>query len=284
MKLFPDELHEYIREMLITPLEKDVDALSVDDRLLVFIQMKVAETECETNKRAYPENPHYIDLMTELGGDVQRLRDIDDFRNSLTHLMKYAEYIKNMKYLRRWNRLNRAVETSVMSHTFTVASFAVITARLEVGYAPGTLPEDFTYRAIVRALFHDVAEAFTGDVITPVKQRLKKLARKEWREIEIRRLDPFMAAAPVELQSDIRDMYLLDELHKDDEDVVGKLVKDCDRLSLLLECVFERSAGGTYGETEEAYDVYARRLLSSEFRSIREITLHGLFPRGKGRR
>jgi 5'-deoxynucleotidase YfbR-like HD superfamily hydrolase len=35
-----------------------------------------------------------------------------------------------MKYLRRWNRLNRAVETSVMSHTFTVASLAVIAARL----------------------------------------------------------------------------------------------------------------------------------------------------------
>jgi len=48
----------------------------------------------------------------------------------------------------------------------------------------------------------------------------------------------------------------------------------------LLECVFEKSAGRTYGEMEKAYNKYARDLLSSPWRSIQQIALYGLFGKG----
>lgn len=275
--LFPEKVHDYIRQNLTRPLSYPEDENSTETKLLRFVQMEVAKSECETNKRAYPENPYYLDLIGELDSDVERFRDVDDFRRSLSELKKYGEYIKNMKYLRRWNRLNRSVETSVMSHTFVVAALALVTSRIEVGNPEIKLPNDFTYRAILRALFHDVPEAFTGDVITPVKKRITKHAEKNWREIEMRRLQPLIAAAPKRVADDLKKLELLDDEPSGDNVVVGKLVKECDRLASLLECVFERSSGLTYGEMEQAYDAYAITLLSSPWCSIREIALHCLF-------
>jgi len=278
--LFPKEVHEYIQQNLITPLSDPADEKSIETKLLRFVQMEVAKSECDTNKKAYPENPYYLDLIGELEGGVQRLRDVDDFRSSLSHLKKYAEYIKNMKYLRRWNRLNRSVETSVMSHTFVVAALALVTARIEVSDPDSKLPKDFTYRAILRALFHDVPEAFTGDVITPVKKRITERAGKDWSEIELCRLKPLITAAPKRVAADMKELELLNDIPSGDNAAVGALVKECDRLSSLLECVFEKSAGRTYGEMEKAYNKYARDLLSSPWRSIQQIALYGLFGKG----
>ena len=279
--LFPEEIHEYIQENLIRPLSDPEDENSIETKLLRFVQMQVAKSECDTNKRAYPDNPYYRDLIGDLDDEVQGFRDVDDFRNSLIHLKKYVEYIKNMKYLRRWNQINRSVETSVMSHTFVVAALALVTARIEASDRKKSLPKDFTYRAILRALFHDLPETFTGDVITPVKARIKKFADKDWREIEKARLGPLTDATPENLMTDIRELGLLDDLLSSNKDEVGKLVKECDRLSLLLECLFETSAGGTNKEMREAYERYARDLLYSPWNSIKEITKDVLHPERK---
>lgn len=277
LKMFPEGVHDYIQSNFIAPLHDPDDEKSPERKLLRFVQMDVARSECETNKRAYPTNPYYLDLINELDGDVQRLREVDDFRNSMSMLTKYGEYIKNMKYLRRWNRINRSIETSVMSHTFVVAALALVTSCMEVSDPACELPESFTYRSILRALFHDVPEAFTGDVITPVKKRIVDRGGKEWHEIEMIRLKPFTEVTPKNVADDMKEFDLLEELPNGNEDIVGKLVKECDSLSVLLECIFEQSTGRTYTEMTQAYDTYARRLLSSPWRSIREIALHGLF-------
>lgn len=281
LTLFPEGVHGYIQNNMIAPLLDPEDEKTIEGKLLRFVQMDVARSECETNKRAYPENPYYLDLISELDGDVQRFREVDDFRNSMSQLRKYGEYIKNMKYLRRWNRINRSVETSVMSHTFVVAALALVTSCMEVSNPECELPDNFIYRAILRALFHDVPEAFTGDVITPVKKRIVERAGKDWREIEIRRLKPLIDVTPEKVAADMKEFELLEDLPSGNEDLVGKLVKECDRLSMLLECIFEQSTGRTYGEMVQAYNAYARTLLSSPWRSIREIALYGLFRKGE---
>lgn len=280
LKLFPEGVHSYIQSNMIAPLLDPEDEKTIEGKLLRFVQMDVARSECETNKRAYPENPYYLDLFNELNRDVQRFREVDDFRNSMSQVKKYGEYIKNMKYLRRWNRINRSVETSVMSHTFVVSALALVTSCVEVSNPECELPDNFTYRAILRALFHDVPETFTGDVITPVKERIIKLADRDWHEIEMRRLKPFIEVTPEKVAADIKEFELLEDLPHGDDDLVGKLVKECDRLSILIECVFEQSTGRIYGEMIQAYNTYAKTLLSSPWRSIREIALYGLFRKG----
>ena len=250
LKLFPKEVHPYIKKNLIAGLSDPDDEKKIESKLVSYVQLEVARMERETNKRGYPGNRYYLDLFTVLKGDVKRKRDVAHFRTSFARLDRYGDYIKNMKYLRRWNRLNRSVETSVMSHTFVVAALALVAACIEVSYSKNKLPEDFIYRAVLRALFHDVPEVFTGDVVTPVKKNIEKLAKCRWSEIEKWRLVPLRdrKVTPKKLLDDIDHLELFSDLPSNKGDVVGKLVKDCDRLSLLLECVFERSAGRTYGE------------------------------------
>lgn len=289
LELFPKAVHPYIQSNLIKPLYNPEAETSIEEKLLRFVQMEVAKSECETNKKAYPNNPYYKDLIHELDADVQRFPKIDDFRSSMTQLKTYGEYIKNMKYLRRWNRINRSVETSVMSHTFVVAALTLITSCIETSNPKRNLPENFIYKSILRALFHDVPEAFTGDVITPVKKRIAKHAGKEWSEIEMHRLKPLFDNAPEQVITDIDEFELMKELPSGNEvlvgsnkDLVGSLVKECDRLSALLECIFEHSTGLTYGEMDQAYKSYARILLESPWQSIRKITLYGLFRKREG--
>jgi putative hydrolase of HD superfamily len=281
--LFPEELSEYIQQNLIRPLSDPDDEKLIESRLLRFVQMQVAKSECDTNKIVYADNPYYRELIGNLDDKVQGLRGVDDFRNSLIQLKKYAEYIKNMKYVRRWNQLNRSVETTVMSHTFVVAALALVTACIEASDPKKNLPKDFTYRSILRALFHDLPETFTGDIVTPSKRRIEKFANVAWPKIEQERLKPLTKGIPEILDKDISQLGLLDALPDadTDKDEVGKLVKDCDRLSLLLECVFERSAGRINEEMQTAFDTFAMNLLNSSWRSIREITLHRLHPTGK---
>jgi putative hydrolase of HD superfamily len=279
LKLFPKEVRPYIQKNLIDP----EDERSIESKLANYVQLEVARMERKTNEMGYPGNPYYLYLFTARKGDVRRKPEFARFRRSFDRLDRYAGYIKNMKYLRRWNRLNRSVETSVMSHTFVVAALALVAACIEVSDSKNNLSEDFVYKAVLRALFHDVPEVFTGDVISPVKKKIEKLAKCKWSEIEKGRLEPLRdrKVTPKKLLDDIDLLNLFSDLPGNSGDVVGKLVKDCDRLALLLECVFEKSAGRTYGEMEKAYEDYARAVLCSKWRSIREIALHGLFKEEK---
>ncbi len=77
------------------------------------------------------------------------------------------------------------------------------------------------------------------------------------------RLKPFTEVTPKNVADDMKEFDLLEELPNGNEDIVGKFVNECDRLSVLLECIFEQSTGRTYTEMIQAYDTYARRLLTS---------------------
>ena len=52
---------------------------------------------------------------------------------------------------------------------------------------------------------------------------------------------------------------------------VDSLVKDCDRLALLLECAYERESGRMRPEMTGAFRNYVRELRKSEWASVREF-------------
>jgi 5'-deoxynucleotidase len=218
-----------------------------------------------------------LSCKVTLEKDDQRFQEVDDFRISKSHLKNYSEYIKNMKYIRRWNRTETSMETSVMSHTFVVAALTLVTSCIELHNNEHKLPDNFIYRSILRALFHDVSEVFTGDIITPVKDIIKKHIGDDWEAIERKRIRPLVNAMPEKIKDDLEEFDLFAPLPKENGDMVGKLVKECDRLAALLECLFEQSSGHRSLEMDQAFINSSRRLLSSPWRSIRDIALYSLF-------
>lgn len=74
--------------------------------------------------------------------------------------------IANIAHVKRWHALNVHREQTVAEHTVLVTFYA---HRLLTVIYPGHTPEE-AMSLILNALWHDVAEAVTGDVPTPVKR------------------------------------------------------------------------------------------------------------------
>ena len=140
--------------------------------------------------------------------------------------------------------------------------------------------ENFKYGAVLRALFHDVPESLTGDVITPVKDIINKKRSGFWSKVEDKLVNEFTAPIPEKIKNELISFSLLKDF-KEDLYSVDSLVKTCDQLALILECLYEKEWGSNIEEMRKAYESYTSKLQNSEWSSVREYA-HSLlidFPK-----
>lgn len=86
--------------------------------------------------------------------------------SSMHEIMKGAEFIDligQLRFQQRWTKTPRIPQTTVLGHSLLVADMMFL-ADLEEGVDDRTLYNDY-----YTALFHDLPEVLTKDVITPVK-------------------------------------------------------------------------------------------------------------------
>lgn len=241
--------------------------ISVVEDIVKYAQLKAAIDECATNAQVYKD--HYDKTQKEL---TERLAGITRARAYEKILSDHGEYfttIRRLKYLRRWNRINRLVPSTVLGHTYLVAVLSVMF---------GLMPESehkengqFLYLSILRGLFHDVPESLTGDIITPVKDVIAKADDKLLGQVESDLMTEFINAAPSGVKEDITEYGLIAELSSGEVFSSDSLVKDCDRMALVLECVFERASGVKTPEIESAYVRYCQELGNSEWTAVRDF-------------
>ena len=133
--------------------------------------------------------------------------------------------------------------------------------------------EPFIREALLRAMFHDVPESMTGDIITPVKEELKGIDENLFSEIEkTLTKEKFTDKAPENIKNVIGSPYLLLEgLSNENVRSTSSLVKDCDRLALMVECLCEKEAKVETLEMEETYHKYYRELSNSEWPTVRQF-------------
>lgn len=270
--LFPRKIAASMRGYL----QHDATYLSREDReavetIVSFAQQAVAEQECKTNAIIYSE---YQAILDDITAGMQSQADQSKLARSCQDIWRdHAEYfdtIKRLKYLRRWNSINRMNPTSVLGHTLLVTLLAMLFAMLgknEVGEKGHGLVRE----AMLRAVFHDVPESLTGDIITPVKTDIEKHAPGLVDQVEKALTADFIAIAPLAVAMDIHSMALLDELDTRTPYSVSSLVKDCDRLALVLECIYEKNAGVRLGDIENVYASYHQELVKSEWSAVREF-------------
>lgn len=271
-RLFPRNAIAFVQQYLghEPTYGSDRDSRDAIERIAKYAQYKVALEECKTNLKIYDDTPAYNQIKTELENGLDRGCD------EIFEAHKgYFHTIKTLKYLRRWNRLNRSVESSVMSHSFLVTFLALLLGSMSKGES-GIPPEeerDFVYHVILRAMFHDVTEALTGDIISPVKDVIQSHDDEILKEVEASMVRGLLETAPPSAAVEIRSRHLLDELNDSHTFTIASLVKACDRLALVLECVFEHRAAKVQGEMQGAYQPYIQNLLNSEWSSVRDFCL-----------
>ncbi len=178
-------------------------------------------------------------------------------------LAKIIDLSGRLRFQKRWAQTPRIPETSVLGHMLTVAIFGYFYS-LKINACDKRLQNNFFV-----ALFHDLPEALTRDIISPVKYSVDELAdiiaQFEVSQIE----DKIMPYVPESIKKEFA--YILgldDENYKDEfenkiryegkikavedmqqynldkyEAIDGKALKQCDKLSAFIEATLSISHG-----------------------------------------
>jgi len=269
-KLFPRRLLNYAHSYMTYDGDYVINNDNVNkkkgeiENLIKYVQFKVAANECDINSKVYDQS--YAKIRKTLSDKLAGLPNLAELDRHYMELGEHPLKIENLKNLRRWNRVNRSVETTVLGHTFIVALLTFVIAHLcndEIQDKDFSHAE-YIYAAIVRALFHDVPETFTGDIISPVKAIINKHDSGLLQQVEEKMLSNFKNDMPTQIHKDIEHYHLLDELSDSQPYTISSLVKACDSTAIVLECLFERETGSVGAEMTSAYINYVSRLQNSK--------------------
>ena len=178
-------------------------------------------------------------------------------------LAKIIDLSGRLRFQKRWAQTPRIPETSVLGHMLTVAIFGYFYS-IEVKACDKRLQNNFFV-----ALFHDLPEALTRDIISPVKYSVDELADiiAEYEVVQIE--DKIMPYIPEDLKVEFSYILGLDDENFKDEfenkiiendkikvvvdmqrynqdkynAVDGKALKQCDKLSAFIEASLSISHG-----------------------------------------
>lgn len=176
-------------------------------------------------------------------------------------LAKVIDLSGRLRFQKRWAQTPRVPETSVLGHMLTVAVFGYFYS-IDVNACNKRLQNNF-----FTALFHDLPEALTRDIITPVKYSVDELS-DIIAEYEIEKIqDDILPNIPEPLHDEfsyilglydgIKDEFLnktyedkieiVDDVSKYNSDLYnaidGKALKQCDKLSAFVEASLSISHG-----------------------------------------
>lgn len=166
--------YDYFLEQNSTPaLQKDFShTLSRTDKFRedqIFLAAKkyVGYFEATTNARVFPDI-----YEVPLEKMKTELKELEAMTSSLALLRKTPDYEKYLAHIyrlssaMRWNQYNRSTPISVMSHKVVVAYLSYVIGM--IGNENGE--ENDIKQMLYRAIYHDVPEVITGDIITPTKK------------------------------------------------------------------------------------------------------------------
>ena len=213
-------------------------------------------------------------IEQELNRDIQKFLDLRGLQLLMTKQRPYEFLLKieQLRFQRRWNQTPRIPNTSVLGHCYFVAISSFILSRQNQIKSC----EKRIFNNFFSALFHDLPEAVTRDIISPVKQatdELPSIVKHIEDEIVNKELVPLMEDFYVdELMYFTSDEFEnriiengkvkhvsyeeLNEAYNSDEfsPVDGKLVRLCDHASAFLEADISIKHGITSRHLEDGRD------------------------------
>jgi len=210
-------------------------------------------------------------IEQELNHDIQKFLDLKGLQLLMTKQRPYEFLLKTeqLRFQRRWNQTPRIPNTSVLGHSFFVAILQFLIS-IE---SKNQFCEKRLFNNFFSALFHDLPEAVTRDIISPVKQatdELPSIVKNIEDEIVNKELVPLMEDFYTDelmyfTSDEFENRILVDgKVKKVDYDelnekynsnefnpVDGKLVRLCDHISALLEADISIKHGITSLHLEE---------------------------------
>lgn len=201
------------------------------------------------------EKERLADIEAQLKAEIQPYMDLEGLQKLMTQQKSFDFLLKieQLRFQTRWNQTPRVPQTSVLGHCFYVAIMTLILGR----ESNPKMCERRVVNNYFSALFHDLPESVTRDIISPVKQatdELPNIVKKIEDEIVHKELvplmEPFMVDEIIYYTSDEFSNRIIingktkvvswEDLNEkynfaDYEPVDGQLVRICDHFSALME-------------------------------------------------
>ncbi len=231
---------------------------SIEGKILDAADLYAAHVEAEVNSRLFPE--YFSDIREAIEKKLEnvKLHSLKALLNS-TDMKRYLVYVRTLMHAIRWNQHSRTVPTTVAGHTLFVVFVAYLLA-LEDGRSD-------TLNVMERALFHDVPEALTGDIISPTKRRVEGF------ENVIEKVESKMVhevLLPL-LPNEISGYYAPLMLEPFGGGFEGKITRAADLTGSLIECKIEMDNGVKASVFEHGYQEIKRQLLLMKIDSVRDL-------------
>lgn len=208
----------------------------------------------DMNKRSFGIEQTKANLYMELA----EYMDIPGVRKMMeSQSMTFIDLFGQLRFQQRWTRVQRIPQTTVLGHSLMVAIMAYL-HDLDTGAGKRQIYNDF-----FTALFHDLPEVLTKDVISPVKVNvhgLTEILDEYEHELVNSRIMPLI---PEDWRSEFKFLVFDPFSDKDDRNfgkVCGKDIKLCDVMGAYIEANVSRRYGvGTY-KLKEGEDSLRERL------------------------
>jgi len=132
-----------------------------------------------------------INIEKGLNKDIEEFLDLRGMQLLISKQQPYdfLMEIERLRFQTRWNQTPRVPRTSVLGHSYFVATLTLLMSR------DIDMCDERIYNNFFSALFHDLPEAVTRDIISPVKQatdHLPQIVKMIEEQIVARELMPLM--------------------------------------------------------------------------------------------
>jgi len=164
-------LQQDIPETLSIDFQKTLERTDKtrEDSIILTAKKYVGHFEAETNAKVYSsiyEVPlaEMQEALASIATELPSLKRLLQDENQ----QKYLSHIYRLIFAMRWNMRQRFYPISVMSHKVIVAYMSYVIAM--IGNEHGE--QNDVLETMFRAIYHDVPEVITGDIVTPTKKAI----------------------------------------------------------------------------------------------------------------
>lgn len=209
-----------------------------EDHIFLAAKKYVGLFEAQMNARIFPEM--YELPLQQMHMEIQDVsQQLDSLKNLLenTNHEKYLAHIYRLSFSMRWNQYKRNTPISVMSHKVIVTYISYI---IWMTWNHAGEQNDIT-DMMMRAIYHDVPEVITGDIITPTKKAVPGFVAL-LEKVEKTMMDDYLFGYISPQYKEYIAPYILSPFHGE----AWKLVKYADIFSALIEAKIEDRQGNIF--------------------------------------
>ncbi|EKE27461.1 MAG: hypothetical protein ACD_3C00205G0014 [uncultured bacterium (gcode 4)] len=249
---WPDYMRDDIRETLYN------EDKALELRIISASKKYAWYRECMVNERVFPDI-YDISLQNIKISLEEKWKELQSLKTLLQNdnYNKYLSQIRRLTHSMRWNQHNRIYPISVMSHLVVITFITYVMTSIEKHHW-----KDFDMLDnLMRAIYHDIPESITWDIITPTKKAAPWFS-EVLEKVEINMMnDYFFYYISPEYKEEIFD-YMLNPFHWD----TWKFVKHADIISAFMEAKVELN--NWWINFEEIYRRLKKQLNAFNLKSI----------------